>query len=192
MHPALRYALIATPLAALLFLALSGFFAAWDGHVVSQRPAGSEDPAVFTVLIVTDPSTYTEADWPAELVSDLNLRVDPTGTPPNEIPADAAYTSKSRFQLYYTLAPAEGDTQVIYTTNARGLSAALLAWIAGFFGFNMWRSGSPFSWEAREHVLPELLDNQAGPTQDPQVAARAAHKKTKPPPKRRRGQGRRR
>ncbi|MCA9570712.1 MAG: hypothetical protein KC656_22885, partial [Myxococcales bacterium] len=62
MHPLLRYVLVGTPLAVLVFLGLSNFFTQWDGHAVSRRPAPSDDPAVFTVLVVTDDETTTEVD----------------------------------------------------------------------------------------------------------------------------------
>ena len=60
--------------------------------MVSFRPSAVEDPAVLTVLIVTDEGGRTEADWPSDIVRELRLDVDATGTPPNKLPEDAPIT----------------------------------------------------------------------------------------------------
>lgn len=191
MHPMLRYLLFATPIAALIFLTLSAFFTGWEGHVVSFRPAAVEDPAVLTVLIVTDEGDGTEADWPADVVRDLNLRVDPTGTPPNKVPEDAATTLKSAFNLHFTVTPTEGGTVVVRTTSGRALSAAFVAWLLGIFLHNMWLSGSPFSFEPREHELPAPLASGSSSGGGQVAKAPPRSRKGPPPPRPRRGQGRR-
>ena len=192
MHPIVRYVLIATPLCVLLFLALASFFTSWEGHVVSHRPAPSEDPAVYTVLIVTEDGDGLESDWPAELVRGLDLQIDPTGTPPNKIPEEAARTRKAPFALFFTVTPDGEESEIVSTSSARNLSVAIVAWFVGLFLFNMYRSGSPFSWEARERALPESQDANLQMHQDPNAQRRAASRKGPPPPRPRRGQGRRR
>lgn len=197
MQALLRYALVATPLAVLMFLALAGFFSSWDGHVVSHRPARVEDPAVFTVLIVTDDGDGTEHDWPADLVRTLDLDIDPTGTPPRTVPDDAAATSKSRFAMHFTLTPPDGPTRVQPTLQASALYIPVLAWLVGLFLHNMWLSGSPFSLERRETVLPE---GNLDPSRDRAGSGgsgsgggpRTRGRQGPPPPKPRRGRGRRR
>lgn len=190
MHPLLRYALVGTPLALLVFLGLSDFATRWDGHVVSQRPAGAEDPAVLTVLVVDAEGEGTEVDWPAAVVRPLDLAIDPTGTPPNKIPETAATTSKDRFTFQFTVTPAEGEARVVPTTSARAVSLAVLAWVMGLALFNLMRSGSPWSWEARRLELPPP---QPGSTQVPAApTGPRIPQHGPPPPKRRRGGGRRR
>jgi hypothetical protein len=192
MHPLARYFLVATPLAVLLFLALASFFTAWEGHAVSHRPPPTEDPAVYTVLIVTEGGDAMEVDWPADVVTDLPLDVEITGTPPPTIPDDAPATRKQRFALFFTVTPDEGESRVVPTTSPRAISGAIIAWVLGLALFNMWRSGSPFSWEVRARELPTPLDPDLQMHRDAAAERRSQSRKGPPPPHRRRGQGRRR
>lgn len=190
MHPLLRYVLIATPLSALVFYALAGGFASWDGRVTSFRPSAVEDPAVLTVLVVDDAGDGTEVDWPADLVGSLKLKADPTGTPPNDIPENAPYTQKLPFTLFYTLKAGDDDAVSHPIRLAQPISVAVLVWVVGFLLFNMWRSGSPFSWEDRNSELPPPMPSGQGQAAPAPPAARS--KKGPPPPRRRTGGGRRR
>ncbi|MCB9682429.1 MAG: hypothetical protein H6733_13260 [Alphaproteobacteria bacterium] len=191
MHPLVRFVLVATPLGVLLFLVLAGFFTAWEGHAVSHRPAQVEDPAVYTVLIVTDDGRGLESDWPAKVVEPLGLSVDVTGVPPNKIPDTAAVTRKSRFATFFTVVPHDGESIAVSTLSARALSTAVMAYVLAFFLHNMWLSGSPFSWEIKERAVPDA------PTDSPEALTEAQRKRARskqgpPPPRPRVGGGRRR
>lgn len=196
MHPLLRYVLVGTPLAVLLFLGLSDFFTQWDGRAVSRRPAPTDDPAVFTVLVVTDDGATTEADWPADVVKSLALPVEVTGTPPPRIPETAVRTTKPRFAFYFTTTPPGAETQIVRTTSARSVTGAVVAWVLGLAFFNMWRSGTPWSWEAREVPLPVsqggTLQTDLRPTGGGEPERPRRPGKGPPPPKPRRGGGKRR
>lgn len=186
MHPLLRYVLIATPLAALVFLLASDIHRAWDGHVVSHRPIPEAGSDTRTVLIVDDARDGTEAIWPASAIEGLPMQVDPTGTPPLRLPEGAAATSKSRWSLFFTIRPAEGPARVIPTYSARTLSLAALLWVLGLAIHNMLRSGSPFAWEARDLDLPEA-QGATGQVTPPAPARKPRSRKTAPPPRPRRG-----
>lgn len=212
MHPLFRYTLIATPLAVLLFLLMSGIHQSWDGHVVSYRPFPEQGSATRQVLIVDDDFGGTEATWPVEAVTGLELQVDPTATPPLRIPDTAATTRKDFGSLWFTVTPpAEPDPEeeagdeassetsaappaerVLPTYSARTLSMAALMWLFGLAVHNMLRSGSPFSWERGDLSLPPL----PGPTGQPATSgasqSQPRSRKGPPPPKPRRGGGRRR
>lgn len=186
MHPLLRYVLVATPLAVLVFLGASDIHRAWDGHVVSHRPVPEQGSATRTVLIVNEAREGTEATWPADAVEGLPLQVDPTGTPPLRTPEGAARTTKARWGLWFTVTPADGAARVVPTYSARSLSLAALLWMLGLAIHNMLRSGSPFAWEPRDLDLPELQDGtgQVTPTAP---SRKPRSRKTAPPPKPRRG-----
>jgi hypothetical protein len=189
MHPLLRYVVVATPLAVLLALALSGFFTAWDGRAIQARPAAAPEAPTRAVLVLADDGSYTEHAWPADLVQRLDLRSDVTGVPPNKPPEDAPRTLKSRFQVFFTVVPDGGASEAVPTLTARALSGAVLAWVLGLALFNMGRSGSPFSWERVERVLP--TPEPAAGVVPPPPAAAARPQKGPPPPKRRKGARRR-
>jgi len=185
-HPLLRYVLIATPIAALVFLLASDVHRAWDGRVVSHRPVPEQGSAVRTVLIVDDDRNGTEAVWPEAAVEGLTLQVDPTGTPPLQVAENAARTTKTRWGLWFTVDPPDASPRVVPTYSARTLSLAALLWVLGLAVHNMLRSGSPFAWEARDLDLPPPQDasgqvTPTGPSRKPRS------RKTAPPPKPRRG-----
>jgi hypothetical protein len=194
MHPLLRYALLATPLAALVFLWSADFFTTWSGQVVSVRAATTVDAPVLRVLVVEEDRSYYEIDWPKAVVDPLDLDVDNTGVPRTKLPEDAPTTSKDRFSLSFTVTPNEGATKVVPTTSARALSLAFVTWLLGLFLHNMWLSGSPWSWERREFELPKNQEQGTSgqPQEDPQAAKRARSRKGPPPARKRRGAGRRR
>lgn len=192
MHPLLRYMLIATPLAVLVFLWSANFFTSWTGHAVSFRPTQIEDAPVLKVMILDSDRNGFEVDWPSEVVDPLKLKTDRTGVPPNSAPEGAPETMKTPFSLTFSITPAEGEVQWVPTTSPRSLSVAALMWMAGLFLHNMWLSGSPFSWERRELELPETQKPTGATQPDAKAAARARSKQGPPPNKRRRGQGRRR
>lgn len=141
----------------LVFLAVSDFFASWQGQVVSARPATSEDPAVYQVLVVGDEGSR-EVTWPAEVVRPLGLPVDPLALPPVRIPPERPQTSKLRFQLHFLVqdpADPEGGTwQTVPTTSPRGLGLAVVVFLLGLGVRNMIRSGSPASIKERDAYLP--------------------------------------
>ncbi len=190
MHPLLRYVLIATPLCAVVFLVSSGFFYAWDGQVVSQRPSPEEDPAALRVLIVGGDGSTTEQDWSADLVRELKLRVDATGLPPTQIPPNAARSTKPRFGTFFTVTPSGEEARTIYPSMAGPVSLTGILWVLGLLLHNMLRSGSPFSWEPRGvapvPTQPHGVSVPQGPASTPSRPQQGP-----PPGKPRRGRGRR-
>jgi len=194
----LRYVLIATPLCVLIFLAISGFFSSWNGHVVSVRPTTSENPANYTVLIVDYSGEHSEVSWPANIVEPLNLPFNPTGIPPTSIDEGASKTRKISYTLSFTVQQAEKNegkgegedasedaqvTQTGATTSPQTLAIALLIWLVGLGIHNMVLSGSPFDLTRRPKRLAQLAP--AG-----QVAPTKRRGSKGPPPQRHRKRGR--
>jgi hypothetical protein len=192
MHPLLRYALVATPLCALLFLGASGFFTGWDGHVVGRRPTPSGDRAVDTVLLVTADGSDSEVDWPGDVVTKLDVPIETRRHGPARVPADAPATHKSRYGLHFTVTADDGAI-VARLPVLRPASVAALAWLLGLAVTNLLRSGSPLSWEKRAIALPaplpgDLQETKDAPTRPP---TKASKPRFGPPPRKpRRGVGR--
>jgi hypothetical protein len=184
-----RYALAATPISLLVFLYLSSFFTTWGGQVISFRPSQVEEPAVLSILIVTDDRTEKELLWPAELVSSLQVPANITGIPPVTLPEDGPVTTKSPFTLQFEITQKDQPKKVVSTLSARALYSAVLLWVLGFFLNNMRISGSPWSFTPSAFKLPPPMptggNNGEGPGQG------STSRKGPPPGKRRRGQGRR-
>ena len=192
----LRYVLFATPVSALIFLGISGFFSSWNGHVVSVRPTTSDSPANYTVLIVDYSGDHSEVSWPANIVESLNLPFNPTGIPPTTIDEAAPKTTKLGYTLSFTVQEAQKDdganenesedapaTQTGATTSPQTLAIALLIWLLGLGIHNMVLSGSPFDLTRRPKKLPQLAP--AG-----QVAPTKRRGRKGPPPQRHRKRGR--
>ncbi len=192
MNGLVRYLLVGTPLAVLMFFVLAGFFDAWSGKAVSHRPARVEDPATLRVLVVDEDRNTTEWDWPADLVRSLSLETDRTGVPPTKLPEEAPSTLKTRFSLFFTVTPVDGESRIQPTTSARSLSVAALAWLLGLFLNNMWLSGSPFSFVPRETIVPNLAPEGGGSRGGAPPPPRNRGRQGPPPGKPRKGQGRRR
>lgn len=195
--PVLVYAAVATPVCALIFLVLSGFFTAWSGRAISHRPAASDSPAVLPVLIVSEGGAFREADWPTAVVESLDLAADPTGIPPRTLPSRTAPTRKARYSLFFTVthpseevdasddddAPptrAAPVVDVVPTTSPRALGLSILAWFGGL-GLLLLARNTRVS-----EVAPQ--PNPANPTGTGQRPPGYGP----PPPKRRKGAGRRR
>jgi hypothetical protein len=189
MNGFMRYALAATPVCVIVFLTWSFFFTSWDGKVVSFRPVQAEEPATYRVLIVTDDRDTSEADWPAQVVRDLQIPGDATGLPPMRIPETAPATSKSSFSLSFEVQREGESKKVVSTLSALPFYSSVLLWLIGLVVHNMWLSGSPWSAERRELELPSNPQAAGQPTQGP---AKPRGRKGPPPQKRRVGQGRRR
>lgn len=193
MRAFLVYVAIATPLAILLFLFSSAFFTSWDGHVISRRPS-PEGATAVEVLIVTDQHDSLVTDWPLDLVTELDLPADPYLIAPPRVAEDAIATAKSAFSLSYTVTTTDGE-RVLPTTSPRALYLAVLAWLLGLAVRNMVVSGSPLVLERRETHLPESMPASGAPV--PPAGADAAQgravkgRQGPPPPRPRRGAGRR-
>lgn len=170
-----------------VFLLTSGFFLTWRGTAASVRPARSDDPATYSVLIVAEDGTTSEREWPAALVDTLDLPVSASGLAPSSLADDLPQTVKSTFQLQYHVTLADGSTRSVPTTTPQSVGVAALFFLLGLFGRNMMYSGSPLSIEPRGVTLPKA--QVAAGTAAPTRGARA--RKGPPPSKKRRGRGRR-
>jgi len=196
MNALVRFTLVATPLAGLLFLGQAGFSDAWSGKAISYKPSRAAEPAVLPVLLLGDDPEGTIVTWPAEVVRDLARPMEALQIPPRTAPEDAATAAKNRFDLHFTVTKADGESEVVPTTSARGLSMAVLAWVLALALHNMYLSGSPFSWEYRPPQPGEPGPGGSGSDGSSSGAgngrSRASRsRKGPPPPKRRRGKGRR-
>lgn len=191
-HPLVRYVLVATPAAVLVFLLLCDLHRGWSGTVVSRRPLVSETATTQTVLIVDNDGDGVEATWPLTATEGADLVIDPTGTPPLRLPEGAPRTFKPRGALWFTVTLDDGTERTVPTTNPRALSLAVLLWLVGLAVHNMLRSGSPFSWSPGDLDLPAPQPASGQPAPDPSPSAAPRSRKGPPPPKPRRGGGRRR
>lgn len=174
----LRFVAITLPVAVLVGLWSSDFFAGWDGRAVSVRPARSEEPPTRTVSIAQDDGWF-EREWPSELVATLGLPIDPSGIPPLQISEDRPSTTKKRFGLHFLVEGTDGF-QVVPTTRPQSVGLALLVWAALIALRNMAVAGVPWSLTPRERYLP------AAQAPVGQVAVRgkpAGPKKTHPSPR---------
>lgn len=187
-----RTMLIALPLAVLGFLAIGGFFGAYEGTAVAHRPvAGSDgvDDEVRRFILEREDGTWFEVVLPTEAFEGKNLPQSPTGAPPREMPDDAVEVFKSRFTLHVRIGGAPHAT-------ASGLDLilplAFLLLVA--VGRNLAVTGSAFQ------VVPTGKDSMPVPIQTPhgQLAqgpsnqARKQRPKKGPPPPRGKGKKRRR
>ena len=150
----------------LVFLGFSNFFASWNGHAVSVRPTLSENPTVYQVLIVDEDGERHERDWASNAVSGLNLPIDPLALPPLVIPDARPKTRKKAYELQYEIERIQ-DGQPVWqeypTTSPQALGMAIILWLLGFAGRNMWVSGSPIGFEARERERIALQDQGGVP-----------------------------
>lgn len=183
----LLYFGIATPLAVLIFLTLSQYFSSWNGHVASVFPAPTPEATIRRVLIVDRGGARFEMSWAPEKLEGLELPVDALGIPPKDL-SDRPKTQKSRYTLEYRLSTEE-DVWVSHpTTTPQNLGIALGLLLVGFLVRNMIVAGSPFEVAPRaRHKVTEQV--AAGTVSQPQRRARG--QKGPPPPKRRKGKGRR-
>jgi hypothetical protein len=187
-----RYVLVATPVCLIVFLTLSLYFTTWHGSVISYRPVKAEAPVSLRVLIVTAERDTTEADWPAQLVTDLALPADNTGVPPVTLPTDMPSTVKERFSLSFTVEKQGEPTRVVSTLAPQPFYTAVLLWLIGLLVNNMRLSGTPWRFTPAEFSLPEPLPTgRADDTGAPPLPARPQSKKGPPPPRPRKGLGRR-
>ncbi|MFT5459766.1 MAG: hypothetical protein ACI9K2_006281 [Myxococcota bacterium] len=184
----LRWLAVLIPLTVLVFLLASGFFVSWRGHAVSTRVPRTDDASSYTVLIVSDDGTHHERNWPAAVVEALNLPVDSLGVPPASIGENLPHTVKTRFQLQYHVALPDGTTRTVPTTTPQAVGVAVLFFLLGVFLRNMMHSGSPFSLEPKGVTLPKAQAPVGAPA--PRKPG-AGGRKGPPPPKPRRGAGRR-
>lgn len=194
MSPAFRglllYSLGAIPACAVVFLLASGFFSRWDGHAVGVRPDASQGEAVVAqVLILDEDGSSHERAWPVELTRALQLPVNARGIPPARPPEDAPRTIKDMFSLTFSVQLSEGEVTIVPTTSPRSLAIAVLVFLVGLAGRNMWVSGSPLGVTSRSSSRVKSLP----------AAGQPAHRRrtgvsgTGPPPARKvRGRGRRR
>lgn len=176
------------PVCVLVFLVASDFFAGWYGAAVSVRPAATDDPKVFEVLIVEPTGGTFRRAWPADLVREFELPVDAYGIVPDPIDPARPVTRKDRFTLSYTIEGGEdvADTE-LPTTSPASLGLAVLVFVLGIFGRNMIVSGSPFSLEPRGVYLPKAQ----APSGQPVPSRGTRPRKGPPPGGRRKGRGRR-
>lgn len=192
--------MVATPLCILVFLLSSGFFSAWDGHVVGYRPGpvGGPPPAVLSVLVMDKDRAVVEASWPTELVGALALQERPFGIPPVTIPEDAPTTFKARFSMIFRVDRKDGDPQFVPTTSPRALGAAGFVVLLVFVLNNLATSRTPWSWQPAPE-RPTEDDGPEGPSgaggSDPRAPTAASAPRRPafgpPPGRRRRGFGKR-
>lgn len=185
------------PLTGLLFLLVSGFLSSWTGQVVSVRAAtsGETEQTTFQVLVVEDDQSSFESTWPADAVLGLDLRIDRLALPPSPLPEGLARTEKQRFTLSFTVTPEGGVAREISTATPQTFALAILALVGGILLRNMVVAGNPLSLDPKG---VELVKAQAPPgrsTRPPaeggEPSRRSRAKKGPPPPRPRRGSGRR-
>jgi len=180
--------LAALPFVVLAFLVSCDFFGAFHGKAVSTRPPRSDNPASYTVLIANDDGTRVEREWPADLVRGLALPVDALAIPPAEISDLRPLTVKSRYTLQFGVKAHDATTWTdVPTTSPRGIGAALLTLLVLVAVRNMVVAGSPFAIEPRPAFLPKAQPPSGQIT--PRATARGH--KGPPPPRPRKGRGRR-
>jgi hypothetical protein len=158
---------------ALVLLVASGFLSAWDGQVVSARPPRGDDPATVRVLIVGEHGRR-EADWPADVVRELDLPVDPLAIGPRT--ATGPRTVKRRFSLSYTV---EGVAGEVGTTSPMAVGIAVLAALVVVAGRNMVVGGAPWTLVPRPRDPLGPLPPSGRP-----VAPKTSRPRAGPPPPR--------
>jgi len=183
----LFYAVIGTPIAVLVFLAATQFFAAWDGYAVGMLPLRSEDNDAYRVLVVEEDGTEYQFRWPKEIAEGLGIPLTTVLAPPPRIPEDSPHTRKSRFTLHYLVQAPGGGHRIVPTTSPHALALAALVWVIGLFARNMIVAGSPLAWAPQPTTLPAPLPPAGQVAQN-----RAARSKKGPPPPRMRGKKKRR
>ena len=92
----LRYALVATPVAVLVFLIAGRFFVSWDGHIVAVRPMTSPDPTHLQVLILAVDRSEQVVQWPIEVLEGRDVPMTGILAPPPKIPDTAPHTRSLR------------------------------------------------------------------------------------------------
>jgi hypothetical protein len=199
LSPAVRslvlFSVVHALLCAVVFLALAGFFDAWDGRAVSVREA-KLDQQVFQVLIVEPvPSGETirrEEQWPAVAIEGLDLPIDRLALPMPDPFLDRPATRKQRFQLGFTVTPSGGGTRWVPTSSPQSLAVAVLVFVLGVGLRNMVVAGSPIAITPRAPAPPGP-STPAPPGDAAPEPTRASRSHQGPPPqKHRRGAGRRR
>lgn len=191
-------ALIATPIALLIFLITGDFFASWDGQVASFKPSRVEDPAVFQVLIVEEDGTAVEKAWPAPLVRELDVTPNALAIVPKSIPEDAPTTAKLGFSFNYKVtipAKAEGekDKSSLHTTISQySVGVSVIALLLMVALRNMIVAGSPFALERAPETTGGGSSSTSGGSGSQGRPQRTRGRKGPPPSRRRKGQGRRR
>ncbi len=176
------------PVAILTFLTLSDFFAGWDGHAVSVRAPQKPEPTSYTVLIVQQGDDPIERIWSADLVEGLGLPVDPLAIPPSTIPEGRPATVKQPLTLHYRIQRPDKSWEIVPTTTPSALGLALLVLMLGIALRNMVVAGSPVGIEPRT-PLPRAQTTPGSVAPPPRGGARGH--KGPPPPRPRRGRGRR-
>ncbi|MBX2797195.1 MAG: hypothetical protein KTR31_05990 [Myxococcales bacterium] len=180
------FLLLWIPVCVLAFLVASDFFASWDGQAVSVRPATSDNPSSFSVLIAQESGDHIERTWPAKRVRDLGLPVDALAIPPADIPDTRPRTKKSAYAMHYLLQMPDEEWEVVPTTSPGSFGVGLLTLLIGIAVRNMVVAGSPFALSGSGLALPKA---QAASGQPVQPGNRP--RKGPPPGRRRKGSRRR-
>lgn len=189
MRALLRDALLLLPAALLVFLLGGDFFRAWDGIVLSVAPPGERDTSARRVRIV-DGDRVLERWWPGDVVEALHLPTDPSPVPPVRLPEGRPAAHKGRFTFRTEVTPAEGASVVVPTTSTGLLALALGAWALLVALRNMVVGGAP--WAVEPRAEPAEGEKPASRVAAPEAVPRRRNKDvTKPPPRPRRGVGRR-
>lgn len=184
--------LVCVPLAVLVFLSFSSFFSSWDARALSVRhtaDAGA-DTRTYDVFVVDDQRSGFDITVPAHIARRLELPVRPNPrvrTPPE----DAPRLEKSAFSLTYYVHLPDGPVLPVGSTSPGALGAGLLMALLVLLLRNMVVAKHPLRVTPAPAELPGALapmGQVAGKRPD---GARPRGKKGPPPPRRRKGRGRR-
>ncbi|MCB9699773.1 MAG: hypothetical protein H6738_23505 [Alphaproteobacteria bacterium] len=181
MRAFLRDALLLLPVAGGVFLVGADFFRAYDGTLVSVAPPRGDDDVRQVRLLIDD--RVRQRWWSADAVDGLDLPVDPNAAAPVAVPAGRPSVHKDRFTLVVTASAPDGD-RIVPTTTRGLLGLALGAWLSALAVRNMVVGGAPW------RVAPPQ-DAARTITAEPMVPRKRARDVTRPPPRPRRGAGRR-
>ena len=193
-HPVARYTLLASPLCILFFLWLAGFFAAWEGRAVGQRPSGEGSSALVPMVIVTEAGDTTEVGVPRGAVASYALPTFTGAVVSNAALQAAPETEKRRFTFLFRMKVADGAEAWHATTTPNALGLAVVMFFAGFFLHNISISGVPWRWEPTARAstgaepgddAPDDGEAARAPGDAPPPPVPAARSRYGPPPKKR-------
>lgn len=182
----LRVLGISIPLAALLFLALGGWFDSYHGRAVSWRPLSQEqaEDGMRQVLVIRPNDDREEHTLPPG--ASRGLPLERNALPPINIPEDAPVIHKDPFGFSVQV----GES-TYSTLSPTALLLPMLAVILAVLIRNLVTTGGAFRMDVvpGEDILPGVTQNASG---QPAPVKKSARSKQGPPPPKRGKKGKRR